>query len=236
MFVAEYESKSAKEIESIINRKNPFASKKVVHLNTGEIFDNAKVAAKKFKITNVYKIWNCCHGVQAATNGHRFCYLDDYMKLSEAELSEKLNKKTAFHRIVIRISNGAKSEYTTLVSASRNTSFSIDYIRKLASSHETANDGSIWYWEKDYNKLSLLEKSEILKKSCADDKSRPVICLESKMPFSDIYDAEKKTEISSDEILACCKHFMDNVNGQHFEFVDNFRLMSEVEIQNRLRK
>lgn len=117
----EYEQLSQEEINNYINAKNrnyknndsknnnkkrlvskntnhKSHPKKVICLTTGEIFEQIKIAGEKYKLKSIYKIGENCSGyiksagkLSDGTKLH-WMYYDDFIKLSQEEKNQILNK------------------------------------------------------------------------------------------------------------------------------------------------
>ena len=91
--------KTDKYIEEVLNNTNK-SCKKVICLNTGEIFNKIKDAVEDTKYNNVSdsSISQCCNGEYKTSgtlnNGERlvWMYYDDYINLSDKEIELYMNK------------------------------------------------------------------------------------------------------------------------------------------------
>lgn len=86
-----------KRSDLALGSNNP-NSKKVICLNTGEVFEYIKDAAKKYNINSPSNITSCCKGRvktvgrDVVTNeGLVWMYLDDYEKMTDKDVSKIMN-------------------------------------------------------------------------------------------------------------------------------------------------
>lgn len=100
MYYKDYSLLSSEEVEVIYNTlKNNHCRKiKVICLNTKEIFNSIVEASKKYNV-NASSIISSCKGkIQSAgkIEGRkiRWMYYDDYIKLTDEEIEQILNKKS----------------------------------------------------------------------------------------------------------------------------------------------
>lgn len=98
LFKEDYESKTEEEIQEIIRKSTtkPVGSKKVICLNTKEVFDSIKQAQKSYP--DAKSISDCCRHIARSSGTHpitqeklKWCYYDEYVNLSDEEIQNILN-------------------------------------------------------------------------------------------------------------------------------------------------
>lgn len=100
LFKEDYESKTEDEIQEVIKKSvvKPVGSKKVICLNTKEIFDSLKQAQHKY--SDAKSISDCCRHIARSSGIHpvtkeklKWRYYNEYINLSEQEILNILEDK-----------------------------------------------------------------------------------------------------------------------------------------------
>lgn len=100
MYYKDYSLLSSEEVEVMHNtlKNNPGRKIKVVCLNTKEVFNSIVEAGKKYNIHESTIISSCKGKIQSAgktdSKKIKWMYYDDYIKLSDEEIEQILNKKS----------------------------------------------------------------------------------------------------------------------------------------------
>lgn len=98
LFKDDYELKNEKEIQEIINKSitKPYGVKKIICLNTREVFDSIKQGQLKY--TDAKFISDCCRHISKASGVHPITkeklmwrYYEEYINLSEEEIENILS-------------------------------------------------------------------------------------------------------------------------------------------------
>lgn len=246
--------------ESLLKRsgKNNHTSIKVICLNTGKIYDCMIDAAREYGLSQSCEISIACKGVQQFSgkdcNGNPliWMYYNEYIKLSEDEINDKLNKpilKTNSHPIIC-INNGkifysadAAAEYGGLTQSSgitrccqSHTNTQSDHIRHRAGKDPISGEGLSWMYLDEYNSLTDVEKQLLRNQVIRYDTS--VICLNS----LEIFKQQKQIDniinqkISKNISYAIKTRSYAGFNpktGEHLYWIKryDYRLMSDEERQ-----
>ena len=123
LFKEDYDLKTEEEIQEIINQsvKKPVGSKRVVCLNTEEIFDSIKSA--KTKYPNAKSISDCCRHI-AKSSGTlpttkekmKWLYYDEYINTSKEKIQQILNNTDYDDKRVICLNTLEIFENATIAS------------------------------------------------------------------------------------------------------------------------
>ena len=208
----------------------PKVTKKVVCLETGEIFESLKEAGEAKSIASD-SISCCCNKRKLKqTGGLHWRFYDEYVNMSGEEIEEILNDK--WLRIVCLETGEIFKSY-------HETGIKKGTIQSCCSQTAQGNIvncfGKHYLYEKDYNKLS---KEEIQKsvdyKSEGYKGSGEVICLETKEVYKHAREAMLRTGNSDNGILKCCYGKATICGNFHWLFKKEYDLKTEEEISQIL--
>ncbi len=229
-YKCDYDKLTNEEIDKILKTtpKNYMDdNRKVVCLESGEVFDNAKCAQKVYTSTTAECIKACCKKYDpnriTAAKKH-WLYLSDYNKLTkeeiEAELKTKQGQKVS--KAVIKLET--KEVFSSIEEASSKTGLSSKTIRYSCTGQwiTTPKNGH-WMFKSDYNKATPKEIEERLKISMKGKmhNMRKVKCIETGEVFKSITEANEAVGgcKNSSMISKCCKNPHLSYKGYHWEYV-----------------
>lgn len=157
MFYEEYINREIDEkkiIDEVIDLHNKKIQKRVVCLNTNEIFKTLKEASDKYQI--VYQgIISCCKGEVKHAGRHPetqeklvWIYYKDYINLSEDDIKDLLPKK------VMQFSKNMEflRKYESIETASENLNMGHYDIKAVCDGKKLSTKGFIFIYEDDYDK------------------------------------------------------------------------------------
>lgn len=187
---------------------NNHAARKVVCIETGEIFDTIKDAESKYNIPKGV-IGHCCRGERIWSNGYHWAYYEDYISYSKNDL-KRISKRKPHRNFkkVINLNTGII--YLSMAQAERDTGISQYKIssccRGQSKSCGETNNGEkiIFKYYDEYLKMSQLDIDSY--KLNMKSPFRKVICLNTGKIFNKICEASDWCNLkSSSPIINCCK-------------------------------
>lgn len=198
---------------------------KIVLLNTGEIFDFISDAAKCYGVDST-SICGCCHGNRLSAgdlNGDRlvWSFYDDYIKLSEIEIKEKINRAklrnkgsmSTSSKSVVLLNNemvfGSITEAATFVGSSA-TAISGACRGKRKTAGVYNGDKCVWCFYDNFINMTEKDKLNMLD-SCINSNfgknhfhSKEVILVNTGEHFGSMMDASRKYNVDNTKISLCC--------------------------------
>ena len=205
--------------ESIAKKSGGIKQKiKVICLNTLEIFDSSKEVEDKH---NVHKtdVWRLCHDngnfISVNNEPYVFMYYDNYLKLSNQEIEDKLNKakemyfKSGISKQVVCLNT--LEIFNSLHEAAKK--YNILYVgissccRKINNFAGKLEDGTklIWMYYKEY----LTKSKDEIDKIVYDIQDKKIICLTTNKIFNNIKMAGKYYNIKNFD-----KNIYNNLNNK----------------------
>lgn len=157
MYYEEFLKSSKEEINKIkdLHPKNVFNDKrKVIVLETKEVFENAKEAQKVYSSTNINCILCCCkkldkNRIKAA--GVHWMFLKDYELLSDTAIEEVLKTRRGLKACKPVINLSDMKEYGSIEEASKATGVSSKTIRySCKGTRKTQKKSGKWVFKADY--------------------------------------------------------------------------------------
>ena len=154
MYYSEFLTSSLEKIEEIKNKKPKSIfddTRKVVVLETKEIFSNAIEANKKYYKTSATCILCCCKRTdpnRLTANGVHWVFFEDYIKMSQEDINSMINKKRGRKacKPVINLVTGIK--YSSIEEASKATGVSNKTIRhSCKGTRNTRKSSGNWVFE-----------------------------------------------------------------------------------------
>ena len=218
-YLEDYEKLSKKEIDEIIKVSR---CKKIICLDTMEIFDSIADAQRKY---NVNTISLCCRGKINSVNGLHWKYLEDYEKLSDDEI-QKICSKSTFRKVVCL---ETKEKFNSIVEASKK--YNAKNIRKSCKNHSLSSGGYHWVYLEDFEKMNENE----IEKICDNEISvcRKIIWLETKQIFNSVKETSDFFGVKEETIRKHCLN-KNSMSDNHVLYLDDYKKMSEDEIQKIL--
>lgn len=147
-------SSETKEKLKLINlgNKNPM-SHEVVCLETRRIFSTIAEAEKYYNISKGI-VSNCCRNKRKVGQDKHWMYVEDYKKLSETQIKEKLNVKPKKSNKIINIDTN--EIFNTMKEASIKYHIQENGISKCCLKTQNTCGGYKWMYYKDYFTINLL--------------------------------------------------------------------------------
>lgn len=221
--VNKIEEKEFKELIEEIKQKR---DKRVVCLETKEVFENSKEACKKYS-TSASCIISCCTNSdpnRLTAGGVHWMYYKDYLKATPKEIEAKLKTKQGqkVSKAVIKLET--KEVFSSIEEASSKTGLSSKTIRYSCTGQwiTTPKNGH-WMFKSDYDKATPKEVEERLKISMKGKmhNMRKVKCIETGEVFKSIIEANEAIGgcKNSSMISKCCKNSQLSYKGYHWEYV-----------------
>lgn len=211
-----------------------FNNKKVICLETKEVFNNASEASKKFNISGPAHIGSCCKGERGSAGGYHWAYVDDYNSWNEDKQCTYLDKKPVPQSKEI-ICLETKEIFNKIIDASKK--LNIVYatiVRSCKNKGEMAGGGYHWAYLVDFLSWDEEKQNQYFGNSSIKNNLK-VICLETKEVFDSATEANKKFNIKgSGSIGACCigKKGRGTAGGYHWAFLFDYNSWGE-EKQNQ---
>ena len=219
MYLSDYNNLSEEEKENILLRFVNPNYKKVVCLDTREIFDSVEEAKRKYNVNNICQ---CCKGKILSTKGFHWRYLEDYQKMTEEEIKEVCSKIADCRRKIVCLDTG--EQFNSITEASEKYNVEHSLIDACCLKITKSTKGFHWAYLEDYEKMS----EEEIKNICNFSIYRKVICLETKEKFDSI--AEGCRKYNADRIWECCNNQKETSGGYHWKYLEDYEKMSKEEI------
>lgn len=200
--------------------------RRVICLETKEVFKNSKEAQKKYSITADGCISSCCTGNdpnRLTAGGLHWMYYKDYLKATPEEIQKKLNTKQGQKASKAVIKLETLEVYPSIEDASAKTGMSSKTIRySCTGKRMTQPKNGHWMFKKDYDKSTpeeIQKRFERKRISCGRKKVR---CVETGKIFNSITEANEFVGgcPNSSVISKCCKNSKITYKGFHWEYVD----------------
>ena len=151
------------------------------------------------------------------------------------EMSEARIGKNRGHNHVHSISViclETRKEFGGIQEASRETGCSSENIRRNCLNIYKASHGLHWVFKKDYEKMTKEDVQEKL----VHTRGKTVVCLETRKVYGRVIDAMADTGVIRDNIIDCCNGKMKEAKGLHWVYYDEYKKMSEIDIENKLKE
>ena len=181
----------------------PKSKRKIVCIETQEVFDSISDAATKFN-TFVSNIVSCCKQKQRTTKGFHFSYLDEY------DISAPLpRKRQASMKKVVCVET--KETFNSIKEAQEKYGTHLEISKACRNKSRTAG-GYHWVYQSEYTDTY----QPPLKFS---SRFRGVICIETKIQYESIKIASNKTHIRPQYIGRACRDNTKTAGGFHWKYV-----------------
>ena len=226
LYKEEYDSLSQEKIQKLLNNMNKSSFKKIICLETKEIFKGATEACKKYTSTNPSCISSCCTGNDTnrlTAGGLHWMYYKDYLKTTPEEIQKKLNTKQGqkVSKAVIKLET--LEVYPSIEDASAKTGISSKTIRySCTGKRMTHHKKGHWMFKKDYDKATPEEIQERFKQKRVSCNRKKVRCVETGKVFNSVMEANEFVGgcPNNSVISKCCKNPNITYKGFHWEYVD----------------
>lgn len=215
----EFKKKRAK----LMKGKNNINAKKVICINTGEVFDTCTEAGKHYSI-NSKGIGRVCSGERKTIGGLQFAFYEEgkEYKLQEVVPMTKGNHPNA--RKVICIDTG--KIYPSIVEASQDIGCNYDNIHQVCLGNNVCAKGKDGkYYQFAYYQEGMKYELKPIKNI---KEPKKVICVNTGEIFDSTHEASIKTGVSQSKISMCCngkrRHAGRLENGEWlvWEFLENY--------------
>lgn len=229
MFKKDYDKLSENEINNILNIKPKNYmddNRKVICLETLEVFKNAEEAQKVYSVTTETCIRSCCKHLDSnriTAGGQHWLYLSEYQKLSGEEIHKILGTKAGqkVSKAVIKLET--LEIYPSIEDASAKTGISSKTIRYSCTGKQmTHPKKGHWMFKKDYDKATPEEIQERFKQKRVSCNRKKVRCIETGEVFNSIMEANEFVRgcPNNSLISKCCKDSNITYKGFHWEYMD----------------
>ena len=220
-------------------------TRKVVCLETKEVFDSAKECSEKMNL-DMYSIYQACSRSKSHyLHSFHFCWNDEFKKLSEDEISNIinadhrgwitkvvcLNTREIFPSIQDAIRKYPKATSTGIINTCQG--------KNRYSGIDNEQNRLVWCYYDDYIKLTDIEINNKLQYSIGHKSSKKVICVTTGEIFASITIASKKYDIFVNNIILCCQNkikstgrFKKNIRLEWMYYEDFLKL--PIEEQNEI--
>jgi group I intron endonuclease len=196
-----YSAETKKKLSDMRRRGKHYQAKKVICLETGEIFDCIADATEKFKIS---KIGDVCNGKRSSAGGYHFQFLENRIPLRPLQ---KKNKYYDIDKKVICANTGIV--YDNAKDCSLKLGVPIGDIRRVCRGQSaTTRDLTFFFWE---------EGKEYIPREIKYFKSIPVLCIETGKHYDSLLKASKDMKLDMKQISKAAKNGTD-LEGFHFSF------------------
>ena len=228
MFKEDFVKLTSQDIEEILKIKPKnymHDNRKVVCLETLEIFENAEQAQKSYSSTTETCIGACCKHTdpnRITAGGVHWLYLSEYKSTSKQEVQEILNRKAGQKSSKAVIKLETLEEYPSIEEASTITGLSSKTIRYSCTGQRITNPkNGHWMFKEDYLKATSEEVEARLKKRIKSYNRRKVQCVETGQIFDCISQANDAVGgcHGNSMISKCCKNSSITYKGYHWRYI-----------------
>ena len=222
-FYGRHHTEETKEKLRIANKgkwmgKDSPLSKKVICLETKEIFDCISEIGRLKKNVNPSNISACCRGEQKSAFDKTWMFLDDYKKLSEEEVNKKMIESKqgikGTHNPKARkiVCLNTREEFELIKDASKKYGITKSLVSSCCSgtyisvTSKVLGSKLVFRYYEDYIKLSEKEINDLImygKYNC--NHSDRIICLDTQKVYYCARQVEEETKLFATSITACCK-------------------------------
>ena len=207
----------------------PAITKKVVCLDTREIFGSITEASEKYGISSG-SISCCCHKRKLKqTGGLHWRFYTEYVNMSEEEITDVLFDVTSYPFVCL---DDGKI-YRSWRELPYKKGLITRCCNRLAQGKYATCDNKKYMFLKDYNKLNDQEVQKIKDLTRSDVDIGKVICIESKKVYDCVRAATCTVGTSSKQILHACKTGA-KAGGVHWMFKEEYDKLSPSEVQGIL--
>lgn len=219
-----------------VGGKSVFA-KKVICIDTGEIFDSASEVERKYNYP-CRTISACCRNEKRTAYGKVWMYLEKYNNTSKEEVKI----------LYARNKKGIKGEYNpkareiiclntlerfkTLTEASEEYSIGCSLIsaccsKKHKSVTSKEHDKLVFRYYEDYLKMTEQEiKDDIFYGKYSCESKDKIICLDTSKIYYCARQVEEETGLFATSITACCKGRYKTVGKLHWQYYNEYIKLS----------
>ena len=195
-----------------------FNNKKVICLETKEIFNTIAEAGRKFCIKNFCLIGSCCRGEQGSANGYHWAFLSVYNSWDKDKQNEYFGKK-AIKKEKKVICLETKRIFNSIAEAGKELDIGNSGIGSCCRKSLNTAGGYHWAYVDDYNSWNIEKQNEHFGKKPIL-KEKMVKCVETGEIYKTIKEASKNIGINSSGIVSALKGRCKTAGGYHWEYVE----------------
>ncbi len=209
-YLDDYKKMSNSEINDYVTSK---LKRKVVCLETGEVFESLNEAARKYNVSASI-IGECCRGKCTTVKKMHWAFLSDYEKMTHEEKENIKQSINNHYKKVICIET--KEVFMSIMDAAEKYKVQKANISACCRGVINSVNKQHWMFLTDYE--ALKDKFNISFRT--DKKKKAIICIEKNERFSSITEAAKKYRINRDGINSCCLGIQHTCGGYHWKYVN----------------
>lgn len=209
----------------------PRATKKVVCLETGEIFNSLEEAGKVKKVSSG-SISCCCNKKKLKqTGGFHWRFYDEFITMTDEEVKEVIFDVKSYPFICL----DSGKIYRSWRELPYKKGSIARCCGKLAKGEYATCHGRKYMFLKDYNKLTSEEIENIKNLKLEQHNSGEVICLETKELYKHAREAMISTGIFDSGILKCCYNESITCGNYHWMFKKDYDKFSKEQIKSKIK-
>lgn len=224
LYKEDYDKLSEKQIKDIIDYKPEGykGSGRVVCLETGKVYRNAREASLKTGVPSCGILY-CCYGKYNASGNFHWMFKDEFEKATKKEIKEKL-LANSYGKPVVCLETG--ETFKSAKEAAQYINTHPVFIYKVCTGKSLSIHKLHFLYKENYDKLSKEEIEIILnikrrdKYSYKEKVCKKVKCVETGIIFSSVTEAAKSVEDQTTNISKCCKYPKRTCKGYHWEYVE----------------
>lgn len=152
-------------------------------------------------------------------------------KMSEVRMGKHTGLENANSKSVVCLETSKIYESASL--ADKAYGWAIGTVSSCCRGERKTALGTHWLFKEDYDKLSEEEINEII---FTQNRSKQVVCLETRKMYGKIIEAAADVGVWRDSIVDCCNGKMVEAEGTHWVYYEDFKRMTEEKIQNKLKQ
>ena len=206
----------------------PKATKKVICLETKEVFDSLKEAEKAKNISSG-SISCCCHKRKLKqAGGYHWRFYDEYVNMTEKEIEEVIYDVSSYPFICL----DDEKIYKSWKELPYKKGVITRCCNCLARKKYAKCGGKQYMFLKDYTRLTKEEIEEIRALKANIRNSGEVVCLETGLVYEHAHKGMLETGIPDTTILNCCYKKAYSALGTHWMFKEEYDSLSAEQIQD----
>ena len=222
----EYSRLSKDDINKMLSNLNKNSFKKIICLETGEVFKGATEACKRYVSTQPACIGTCCSGSDPSrltAGGVHWMYYNDYLKATPEEIEAKLKTRQGQKASKAVIKLETLEVYASVKAASAATGLSEKTIRySCTGERKTTPKNGHWMFKEEYDKLTPEEIEKRLKVKRKGHNRKKVLCIETGVIYGCLEEATSAVGgcPHSSAISKCCKNPETTYKCYHWRYFE----------------